>query len=463
YRTSQAISDEDFLDVEQSACPTCGSCSGMFTANSMNCLAEALGMALPGNGTALATSPERMRLYRRVAERIVAMVREDLKPRDIATAAAFDNAMILDMAMGGSTNTLLHVLAIAREAGIEYDMTRINGLSLATPNIAKVAPSATPSGRIYHVEDVHRAGGIHTILGSIARGKPGLLATDCRTVTGRTLGENIAEFDARSPRVTGEAVELYVEGAKPTGKDVDAVREELFAAHGRPPRPIAPSRAGGRATVDVDENPCVAKTMTFDPFDCIREVDSAFSQEGGLTILHGNLAREGAVVKTAGVDPEMMVHEGPAIIFESQEDACEGILAQRVKPGMVVVIRNEGPRGGPGMQEMLSPTSYIKGMGLGKSVALVTDGRFSGGTAGACIGHVSPEAAEGGAIGLLRDGDVIAIDIPGKKLSVRLSDAELAERKKTWRAPAPRMNYGWLARYQKMVTNAAQGAVLKNE
>ena len=458
------ISDEEFLQVEQSACPTCGSCSGMFTANSMNCLCEALGIALPGNGTVLATSDERKRLYARAAERILDLVAKDIKPRDIATHAAFDNAMILDMAMGGSTNTLLHVLAIAREAGVEYDMARINELSLKTPNVCKVAPSATPEGKIYHMQDVHQAGGIHSILGAVGRGKPGLLDMNCLTVTGKTLGENIAEFDARSENVTEEAIAMYVYGAKPTGKDVNAVRAELFAAHGVAPAPraVASAKVGSGSITVVAANPCLETTPTFEPFGVIREVERAYSQEGGLTILYGNLAEAGAVVKTAGVDPEMLVHEGPAIVFESQEEACAGILGKKVQPGMVVVIRNEGPRGGPGMQEMLSPTSYIKGMGLGKSVALVTDGRFSGGTAGACIGHVSPEAAEGGTIGLVRDGDLIAIDIPGKKMEVKVSAEELERRRAEWRAPEPRMNFGWLARYQKMVTNASTGAVLKS-
>jgi dihydroxy-acid dehydratase len=454
------ISDEDFLEVEQTACPTCGSCSGMFTANSMNCLCEALGMALPGNGTVLATSVERFRLYQRAAEQIVKLVEQDIKPRDIAKIEAFDNAMVLDMAMGGSTNTLLHVLAIAREAGVEYDMARINELCLKTPNICKVAPSATPSGRVYHIQDVHRAGGIHAILGALGRGLPGLLKTDCITVTGKTLGENIAEFDPRSQEASELAIGIYTRGSVPTGKKVDQVRAELLAAKGV--APAAKPLGNGQGAVATAVNLCLEAVGGYDPYDVIRETDKSYSNEGGLTILYGNLAEQGSVVKTAGVDPKMLVHEGPAIIFESQEDACAGILGQKVKPGMVVIIRNEGPRGGPGMQEMLSPTSYIKGMGLGISVALVTDGRISGGTAGACIGHVSPEAAEGGLIGLLRDGDIVSIDIPKKKLEVKLSAEEIAKRRAEWKTPEPRMNFGWLGRYQKMVTNAASGAVLKN-
>jgi dihydroxy-acid dehydratase len=446
------ISNDDFDMIEQNACPTCGSCSGMFTANSMNCLAEALGMALPGNGTVLATSEERMRLYQRAAERIVELVGEDIKPRDIATQDAFDNAMVLDMAMGGSTNTLLHVLAIAREAGIEYDIARINELSLKTPNISKVAPSATPEGKIFHIQDVQRSGGIYSILGSLERGKPGLLKTDCLTVTGKTLKENIAEYDVRSDKVLPEAVSIYAEGSKTSGKAVEQVRKQLFEAEGK--APAAKPIAGG-------SNPCTEATEDFDPYEVIREVDKAYSEQGGLTILFGNLAEEGCVVKTAGVDPEMMCHEGPAIVFESQEEACKGILGKKVEPGMVVVIRYEGPRGGPGMQEMLSPTSYIKGMGLSKSVALITDGRFSGGTAGACVGHISPEAAEGGLIGIVQDGDPILIDIPNHKIELKISAEEIDKRVRLWKKPPPRMNFGWLARYQKMVTNAAQGAVLK--
>ena len=353
-------------------------------------------------------------------------------------------------------------------AGIEYDIARINELSGISPNICKVAPSATPEGLVYHIQDVHRSGGIHSILGSLVRGKPGLIKTDCLTVTGKTLGENIANYDVRSDAVTADAISLYVEGSKATGKSVDTVRSELFSAHGRAPERVhaaasssdtpAEDSSGG---VAVAANPCIEKTLMLDPFDCIREVERSYSDQGGLTILYGNLAEEGSVVKTAGVDPEMLVHSGPAIIFESQDEACEGILGGKVEPGMVVVIRYEGPRGGPGMQEMLSPTSYIKGMGLGKTVALITDGRFSGGTAGACIGHISPEAAEGGAIGLIENGDIIDVDIPAKTLNVKLSGEELAGRRANWQAPEPRLNYGWLGRYQKWVTNSAKGAVLK--
>lgn len=444
------ISDEELLEVEQQACPGCGSCSGMFTANSLNCLCEALGMALPGNGTILATSTARLGLYARAAQALMELVRRDIKPRDIAIKAAFDNAMVLDMAMGGSTNTVLHVLAVAREAGIDYDIGRIDELSRLTPNLCKVAPSPTPEGFVYHIQDVHRAGGIHAILGSILRGKPGLLKTDCLTVTGKTMGENISAWDPRSRNILPEALTVYAEGSTPARKSNEEVRAILRQAQG-----VAPQLPA------VNGNPCTEKTSAYDPYHCIREAANAYSQEGGLTILYGNLAVEGAVIKTAGVKPEMYRFTGPAVIFESQEEACEGILHSKVKAGDVVVIRYEGPRGGPGMQEMLAPTSYIKGVGLGDKCALITDGRFSGGTAGACIGHVSPEAAERGPIGLLHNGDIIEIDIPGRKLNVKLSPEELAQRGKTWQPPPLKMNFGWLARYRQMVTNASQGGVLR--
>lgn len=388
-RKQEKISDEELEELECKGCPSQGSCSGMFTANSMNCLCEAIGLALPGNGTVLAVDPRRKELWREAAFRAVEMAKADGPlPRDIVTRASLDNAFALDMAMGGSTNTVLHTLAIAHEAGVEYDLDRINAVSKKCPNICKVSPSSS-----YHIEDVDAAGGISAILGEIAK-RDGLLNLDCITVTGRTLGENIA---------------------------------------------------GAQSQDEV----------------CIRKIENAYSQTGGLSILWGNIAEGGCVVKSAGVDPKMLVHTGPAVIFESQEEACEGILDGKVKAGDVVVIRYEGPKGGPGMQEMLAPTSYIMGQGLGDSVALITDGRFSGGTHGACIGHISPEAAEGGPIGLLREGDIIEIDIPNNKLAVNLSDEELAERKKQWSEPAPRFTSGWLSRYAKMATNASNGAVLK--
>jgi dihydroxy-acid dehydratase len=443
------ITDKELAELENHGCPTCGSCSGMFTANSMNCLAEALGMALPGNGTLLATSAERKKLYRAAAGRLVEMVREFNKkgeghgilPREIATLEAFDNAMILDMAMGGSTNTVLHILAIAYEAEVPFSMDRINDLSQRTPNICRVAPSPGANGKMYHVEDVHRSGGIHTILGEIARGCSGLLNLDCHTVTGQTLGENIAASDIRSSTVTEEVLELAAVGA-------GGQRSSQAWTVTKKTRSIR----------DLD-----VQALGFDPFDCIRPVEKAYSREGGLAILYGNLAPLGCVIKTAGVNPKTLRHEGPALIFESEESAYDGIVHGKVKPGDVVVIRHEGPKGGPGMQEMLAPTSAIKGVGLGDKCALITDGRFSGGTAGVCIGHISPEAAEGGPIGLLRPGDRIIVDIPKGRLDVDLSDAELEQRRRDWRPPAPRFPRGWLARYSKMVTSAHTGAVLKCE
>ena len=382
------LSAAQLESVEEHACPGCGSCSGMFTANSMNCLCEALGLALPGNGTVLAVDPRRKELWRQAAFRIVEMARTGgPKPREIVTRAAIDNAFALDMAMGGSSNTVLHTLAIAHEAGIAYDLDRINRISQRCPNVCKVAPSSP-----YHMEDVDAAGGVSAILRRMTE-VPGLLDTACLTVTGKTLGENIAQASVGNEQV-------------------------------------------------------------------IRTVANAYSRDGGLTILFGNLAEQGAVVKKAGVAAGMLTFEGAAVCFDSQEEACEGILAGRVKPGHVVVIRYEGPRGGPGMQEMLAPTSYIMGAGLGESVALITDGRFSGGTRGACIGHVSPEAAEGGLIGLLRDGDRIRLDIPGRKLEAVLSADEIAKRRAAAKPWQPRPLTGWLLRYARSVRNASTGAVL---
>ena len=381
------IEEKDLNELECMSCPTPGSCSGMFTANSMNCLCEAIGMALPGNGTILAMDPRRQDLYKQAATRVVAMaMAESPKPLDIVTQQSIDNAFILDMAMGGSTNTVLHTLAIANEAGVDYDLARINEISQKCPNICKVSPSSS-----WHIEDVDAAGGISAILKEIS--KTGLLNTDCITVCGTTLGERIQDAEIKNPEV-------------------------------------------------------------------IHPLDDAYSKTGGLSILYGNLAPKGSVVKTAGVDKSMLVHYGPAVIFESQEEACEGILGGKVKAGDVVVIRYEGPKGGPGMQEMLSPTSYIMGAGLGESVALITDGRFSGGTRGACIGHISPEAAVGGPIGLIAEGDIIEINIPENTIKVQLTDEELAERKKQWKARPPRITTGWLARYAVMATSADTGGVL---
>jgi dihydroxy-acid dehydratase len=382
------IDEARLHELECSACPSQGSCSGMYTANSMNCLCEAIGMAMPGNGTILAINPKRNKLYAAAGKQIINLIEKDLKPLDIITAESIDNAFMLDMAMGGSTNTVLHALAIANEAEIKYDLERINKISEKCPNICKVSPSSK-----WHVEDVDAAGGISAILKEISRMK-GLLNLNCPTVTGKTLGKNIARAKIKNT-------------------------------------------------------------------DCIHTIENAYSKTGGLSILRGNLAPSACVIKTAGVAEKMLKHSGPAVIFESQEDACDGILAGKVKSGDVVVIRNEGPKGGPGMQEMLSPTSYIMGAGLGESVALITDGRFSGGTRGACIGHISPEAAVGGPIGLLKNGDIIEIDIPAKKISVRLSDDELAKRKTQWQTPKPRITKGCLAKYASMATSADTGAVLK--
>jgi len=382
------ITETELTDIEENACPGWGSCSGMFTANSMNCLCEAIGIALPGNGTILAEDERRKDLYRQAGRRIVEMVKEDLKPSEIITRKSIDNAMVLDMAMGGSTNTVLHSLAIAAEAGINYDIKRIDDLSRKVKNICKVSPSSD-----YHIEDVDRAGGISAILNEISR-EPGLIDGNCTTVTGKSLTENI-----QNAEIKDEAV--------------------------------------------------------------IHKLENAYSNTGGLAVLSGNLAPEGSVVKYAGVAESMRVFEGPAVIFNSQEEACEGILADKVKTGDVVVIRYEGPKGGPGMQEMLSPTSYIMGKGLGESVALITDGRFSGGTRGACIGHIAPEAAEGGPIALIQNGDRIAIDIPAGKLNVRVTEQKLADRKKSWKPRKPRVDYGVLGRYAKMASSASNGAILK--
>ena len=471
-RQNGTISAVELEEIEKAACPTCGSCSGMFTANSMNCLAEALGMALPGNGTVLATSADRKLLYERASQRIVFLAKEfgrvgpghGLLPREIATAAAFDNAMILDMAMGGSTNTVLHMLAIAQEAGVSFTMRRIDELSRQVPNICKVAPASA-----YHVEDVARAGGVHTILGAVQRGRPGLLNLTCSTVTGKTLGENIAEFDVRAETALASA-QLFTKVRAGGERTNQAWTVASVAANAR-------SQAAGLALLQA-EGEDAAPVMDngngssgdgggdgdgdgFDPLDVIRPVENAYSQTGGLSMLYGNLAPEGAVVKTAGVDPKMLKHTGPAVIFENEEDAYKGIVRGKVKAGDVVVIRNEGPKGGPGMQEMLAPTTAIKGVDLGDKCALITDGRFSGGTAGASIGHVSPEAAAGGPIGLLRDGDIIEIDILAGQLAVRLSDAELAARKADWSPPKPRFTRGYLAKYASMATSASTGAVLK--
>src|SRR5579871_1458796 len=395
-----SVSDERLAELEEAACPTCGSCSGMFTANSMNCLTEAIGLALPGNGTTLATHTARRALFEQAGALVVALAKryydsddESVLPRSIATRDAFENAMALDIAMGGSTNTILHLLAAAHEAQVDFGLKEIDELSRRVPCLCKVAPSSN-----YHVEDVHRAGGIPAILGELDRA--GLLNTSVQTVHGTTLREFLDAWDVRSDSVLDEAVELY--HAAPGGV--------------RTTRPY--SQSARWATLDLDREG-----------GCIRDSGHAYSQDGGLAVLYGNLASEGAIVKTAGVPEELFHFSGPAIVFESQEAAVEGILNSQVKPGDVVVIRYEGPSGGPGMQEMLYPTSYLKGRGLGRACALITDGRFSGGTSGLSVCHVAPEAAAGGLIALAADGDTVVIDIPRRELRLEVPDGELAARR----------------------------------
>ncbi len=381
------IDEKRLTTLERFACPSCGSCSGMFTANSMNCLMEVIGLALPYNGSALAKTPERDALAKKAATQIMTLLERDLKPRDIVTAEAIDDAFALDMAMGGSTNTVLHTLALAHEAGVDYPLARINSVAERVPHICKVSPAGK-----WHMEDVHRAGGIPAILNEVQRAT-NMLHFDRITVTGTTLGESI-------------------KGAEIKDDDV------------------------------------------------IRRYENAHSKRGGLAILYGNLAPNGAVVKVGGVSAPMMKFSGPAVIFESQEESMAGILGGKVKAGDVVVVRYEGPKGGPGMQEMLSPTSAIMGMGLGDKVALITDGRFSGGTRGACIGHVSPEAAAGGPIGALKAGDIIEIDLTERKLEVRLSEAEISQRLSELPAFQSNVQSKWLKRYSHFVTSADTGAVL---
>ena len=391
-----SVSDSELSDIEENACPTCGSCSGMFTANSMNCLTEAIGLALPGNGTTLATHVARRSLFERagalvvdIAKRYYEQDEESVLPRSIATRDAFENAMALDIAMGGSTNTILHLLAAAREAEVDFGLKEIDELSRRVPCLCKVAPNGS-----YHVEDVHRAGGIYTILGELDRA--GLLNRSVHTVHGSPL----SAWDLRSGSTLPEAVELY---------------------HAAP---------GGVRTTQGYSQSAQWESLDLDAAaGCVRDAAHAYSADGGLCMLYGNLATDGAVVKTAGVPAELLTFTGPAVVFESQEDAVDGILANRVQAGDVVVIRYEGPRGGPGMQEMLYPTSFLKGKGLGRACALVTDGRFSGGTSGLSIGHVSPEAAGGGVIALVADGDPIVIDIPRRELRLDVPDGVLAERR----------------------------------
>ncbi|SFA50131.1 dihydroxy-acid dehydratase [Parageobacillus thermantarcticus] len=382
------IDEKGLMELERYGCPTCGSCSGMFTANSMNCLAEALGLALPGNGTILAVDPARKELVRQSAKQLMYLIEHDIKPRDIVTEKAIDNAFALDMALGGSTNTVLHTLAIANEAGIDYSLERINEIAAKVPHLAKLAPASD-----VHIEDLHEAGGVSAVLHELAK-KEGTLHLDTLTVTGKTLGENIAGCEVKD-------------------------------------------------------------------YNVIRPIDSPYSETGGLAVLFGNLAPDGAIIKTGGVQDGITRHEGPAIVFDSQEEALEGIASGKIKPGHVVVIRYEGPKGGPGMPEMLAPTSQIVGMGLGTKVALVTDGRFSGASRGISVGHVSPEAAEGGPIAFIENGDIIEIDIKNRTINVKLSDEELERRKANWKGFEPKVKTGYLARYSKLVTSASTGGIMK--
>ncbi|MDK2816323.1 MAG: dihydroxy-acid dehydratase [Moorella sp. (in: firmicutes)] len=381
------MTETELAELEECACPGCGSCAGMFTANTMNCMTEALGMALPGNGTIPAVSAARVRLAKQAGMRIMELLEENIRPRDIMTTTAFLNAVAVDMALGGSTNTCLHLPAIAREAGVELDLSTFDAISRRTPQICKLSPAGSQ-----HIQDLDEAGGIPAVMHELYR--HGLIDGSALTVTAKTVAENVSGREVR--------------------------RREV-----------------------------------------IRPVEDPYSPEGGLAVLYGNLAPEGAVVKKGAVLPEMMQHEGPARVFNSEEDAFAAIMGQRIKPGDVVVIRYEGPRGGPGMQEMLSPTAALAGMGLDSSVALITDGRFSGASRGASIGHVSPEAAAGGLIALVEEGDIIAIDIEAGKLELKVPEEEIARRRARWQAPLPKITSGYLARYARMVGSGARGAVLE--
>ncbi|MFS0779377.1 dihydroxy-acid dehydratase [Neobacillus sp. 3P2-tot-E-2] len=385
---SGKMTEQELLDIETAACPTCGSCSGMFTANSMNCLMEVLGMTVPGNGTIVATSEERHELIRQAAKHLVELVKKDIKPRDIVTKEAIDNAFALDMAMGGSTNTVLHTLAIAHEAGIDYDLREINKIAERVPYLSKIMPASD-----YSMDDVHRAGGVSAILNELCKVE-GALHQDCISITGKTLAENV--------------------------KDATITNENV-----------------------------------------IRTKDNPYSPVGGLSILYGNIAPDGGVIKVGAVDPSIQTFLGEAIVFESQEEAQENINNGTVQAGHVVVIRYEGPKGGPGMPEMLAPTSAIMGRGLGKEVALITDGRFSGASRGISIGHISPEAAEGGPIALIENGDKILIDLPARSIELLVDDEVLAERRRLWQKPEPKIKTGYLAKYAKLVTSANTGGVMK--
>ncbi|MCU7946016.1 MAG: dihydroxy-acid dehydratase, partial [Candidatus Thiodiazotropha sp. (ex Cardiolucina cf. quadrata)] len=431
--------DENVEMIERSACPTCGSCSGMFTANSMNCLTEALGLSLPGNGSLLATHTDREQLFLEAGRRVVELARRwyeqddaSVLPRNLATFQAFENAMSLDIAMGGSTNTVLHLLAAAHEAGVDFSMADIDRLSRKVPNLCKVAPATQQ----YHMEDVHRAGGVIGILGELDRA--GLIHRDVPTVYANSLGEGLDGWD----------IVRTQEGR---------VHSRYLAAPGGVPTQVAFSQSSRWPELDLDRSN-----------GCIRDVQHAYSKDGGLAVLYGNLAEQGCIVKTAGVDESNLVFSGPARIFESQDTAVAGILGDQVQAGDVVIIRYEGPKGGPGMQEMLYPTSYLKSKGLGKACALITDGRFSGGTSGLSIGHCSPEAAEGGNIGLVKEGDLIEIDIPARSIQVVIDQETLLQRRSEMSA---RGDQAWqpvtrervvsqaLKAYAALTTSAAHGAV----
>ena len=433
------ISDKDLQEIEHCSCPTCGSCSGMFTANSMNCLNEAIGFALPGNGSIVATHKNRENLFVDAAKIIVENTYkyyrdgdESVLPLSIATREAFLNAMTLDIAMGGSTNTVLHLLAVAHEAGVQFHMEDIDQLSRKTPCLCKVAPNTQK----YHIEDVNRAGGVISIMSELAKG--GLVNTSVKRVDGLTLGEAIDQYGITSPNVTDKAINKYKS---------------------------APAR---QFNLVMGSQECYFDTLDTDRANgCIRDLNHAYTKDGGLGVLKGNIAIDGCVIKTAGVDESIWKFSGPAKVFQSQEDACEGILGGKVVSGDVVVITYEGPKGGPGMQEMLYPTSYIKSMHLGKECALITDGRFSGGTSGLSIGHISPEAASGGNIGLVRDGDIIDIDIPNRTINVRLSDEELSKRraeetakgKNAWKPQRDREVSKALKAYASTVASADKGGI----
>lgn len=398
---SGSITEDDLCEMENEACPGCGSCAGMFTANSMNCLTEAIGMGLPGNGTIPAVHAARIRLAKHAGMKVMELLEKNIKPRDIMTPAAFANALAVDMALGCSTNTTLHIPAIAHEAKVPFGLDDLNKIAKRTPHLTTLSPaiahpelldSDSCQQAIHHIQDLDEAGGVSVVLKELS--KKGLIDLNVKTVTGHSLGENIAAVINRNP-------------------------------------------------------------------DVVRPIDNPYHEEGGLTILKGNLAPDGSVVKQSAVEPEAWVFEGPARVFECEDDAVSALLTGKINKGEVIVIRNEGPRGGPGMREMLTATATVSGMGMGKDIALITDGRFSGASRGACIGHISPEAASGGPIGLLKEGDIISIDIPGKRLDVKLSDEELAQRRAEWKAPEPRVKEGYLARYARMVSSASTGAIIE--